>query len=52
MNSPLIVMAGLEPATQGQRASVSTAPLHDPSVAGSRFACPAMTEIFALGGCV
>ena len=37
-------MAGLEPATQGPRADGSTALAYDPWVAGSRFACPAMTN--------
>jgi hypothetical protein len=41
--SKSIVMAGLEPATQGKRAEAFTARLFDPWVAGSRFACPAMT---------
>jgi hypothetical protein len=40
-------MAGLEPATKGQRTIGSAALLYEPLVAGSRFACPAMT---ILGG--
>jgi hypothetical protein len=36
-------MAGLEPASQGQCAIVSAARLYEHWVAGSRFACPAMT---------
>jgi len=42
-------MAGLDPATQGHDLKPiqnSPAPLYDPWVAGSRFACPAMTDFF------
>jgi hypothetical protein len=43
LRSPKVVMAGLEPATQNRRMNGSAAALYDPWVAGSRFACPAMT---------
>jgi hypothetical protein len=48
-HSKKFVMAGLDPATQGQGPHAdpnSNASLCEPWVAGSRFACPAMTDIF------
>ncbi len=48
----MVVMAGLEPATQDQRANRSATLLYEPWVAGSRFACPAMTTLENRGGAV